>query len=223
MLIKEAFRMFTDKIAEGQTVFSFNVTILGHSPYNSGHLDCEQLYWNGENASDATRNVVNNYLFSISKTQRYLMAEIEKLRGYSEPVVLLIYGDHPPYLENAQVYDECGADIDMATETGVMNYYSTPYLIWANDSAKAALNRDFVGQAPAVSAGYLMNVLFDALGWKGSAFMQFTSDMMQTLPVVSTNGYYVENGELTRTLSPEGAAKLHDYECVQFWLKNSLS
>lgn len=223
VLIDEAFRMFVDKIADGQAVFSFNVTISGHSPYDSEQLNCEQPYWEGENVSDATRNIVNNYLFSIAKTQQYLMAEIERIRSFPEPVVLLIYGDHPPYLEDAQVYEECGIDINMATEKGVMNYYSTPYLIWANDSAKAVLNNACTGYAPTISPGYLMNVLFDTLGWKGSAFMQFTSDVMETLPLVSTNGYYIEKGDFTQTLSAEGAALLHDYECVQFWLRSSLS
>lgn len=223
LLIKEAFRMFIAKIVDGQNVFSFNVTISGHSPYNRDKLDCDQLYWQGEQVSDLTRNVINNYLFSIAKTQQYLIAEIEQIRDFPEPVVLLIYGDHPPYLESSQVYNECGIDINMSTENGVMNYYSTPYLIWANDSAKAALNSEFSGQAPTISPGYLMNVLFDTLGWKGSAFMQFTSDVMNTLPLVSTNGYFIENGEFARVLSSENAALLHDYECVQFWLRSSLN
>ena len=45
-------------------------------------------------------------------------------------------------------YEELGLDIDPGTEAGFRNHYSTEYLIWANDAAKAVLEEDFTGEGP---------------------------------------------------------------------------
>lgn len=39
-----------------------------------------------------------------------------------------------------------GINIDQSTLEGLLNYYTTPYVIWANDAAKAKLGVDFHGK-----------------------------------------------------------------------------
>lgn len=222
VLMEQAVDMLLSAADDGRQVFSFNVGIQGHSPYDGSQYSGDTLYWPGADASDNTRNCVNNYLLSVACTQQYLSEQLDRLRDAQAPVVVLIYGDHSPVFSGDNIYKELGLSFDMSTMDGVVRYYGTPYLIWANDSAKTVLGNDFTGSAPTISPGYLMSVLFDELGWQGSAFMQFTRETMDTLPLASTLGYYIENGNFTTQLSPEASALLNEYKCAQFWLHGSL-
>ena len=52
-------------------------------------------------------------------------------------MVIVVFGDHNPWLGDGNaVYKAIGLDLDFSTEEGFYNYYSTRYLIWANDAAK---------------------------------------------------------------------------------------
>ena len=109
-------------------------------------------------------------------------------------------------------------DLDFSTEEGFYNYYSTRYLIWANDAAKEALDRDFTGQGPTISPNFLMNEVFRQCGWDGNAFMQATQQVMDQVPVINTpTGLYVEGGRLTAALTPEGQALVDDYHMLQYY------
>ena len=222
VLIPEVFRQFEELIAQDTPVFSFNVTLQCHSPYRSDGYNSETRLFSLPGVSEGVDCVLNNYLASLRETQTLLIAGIERLRDAEKPVVVLLYGDHTPYFTEAPVYGDCGVSFDMSTEEGFFAYYGTPYLIWANDAAKDLLGTDMVGEGPTVSPGYLMNLLFERLGWEGSAFMQFTDRIRARLPVVSTNGAWVENGVFTASPDAESRALLRRYEWAQYWLRGSL-
>ena len=222
VLIPEVFRQFEDLIAQDAPVFSFNVTLQCHAPYRSDGYNSETRLFSLSGVSEGVDCVLNNYLASLRETQELLIAGIERLRDAEKPVVVLLYGDHTPYFTEAPVYAECGVSFDMGTEEGFFAYYGTPYLIWANDAAKEQLGTAFSGEGPTLSPGYLMNLLFERLGWEGSAFSQFTDRIRARLPVVSTNGAWVENGVFTAAPDAESRELLRSYEWAQYWLRGSL-
>lgn len=220
--LPEVFRLFRERTQAGEQVFSFNVTLQGHGPYNTESFDTDELFWPGEGYSERTRHAVNNYLSLIAETQRLLLTQLDMLRSDPAPTVVLLYGDHKPWLEQ-EVYDELGISFDLGTEQGLLDYYGTPYLIWANDAAKAQLGSRFIGEGPTVSPGGLMGVLFENLGWRGPAFLQLTDTIRARMPVFNSNGYYVFDGVYTCSLPAEGQALLHDYECAQYYLRSTFS
>ena len=203
-------------------MFSFRVTLQGHAPYHDTAYDEDGHFWQSSTASERTSYIMNNYLSMIAETQRLVLDGLNELSANAEPCVVLIYGDHNPRLDDGKVYSDIGLSFDMQTKEGVLNYYGTPWMIWANDSARKMFAKDFQGEGPTVSPGYLMNVLFNTLGWPGNAFMQFTSEIEKTLPVVTTNGIFFENGILTMNPDAAGRKLLHDYECVQYYLRSSM-
>ncbi len=220
--LPDVFQQFEDELQNDNPVFSFRVTIQGHAPYNSSSFDEDGHFWNSESVSESTRFEVNNYLSMITETQQLLLSGLERLRDNTEPCVVLLYGDHNPYFGSPEAYRDLGISFDMSTEMGVLDYYGTPWLIWANSSAKSIIPSDFCGIGPTVSPGYLMNVLFNELGWSGNAYMQFTNSIRASLPVVSTNGYYIENGRFTTNPSDEAMTLLRNYECVQFYYRANI-
>lgn len=221
-LFPEILSQYRDLVSQGRKVFSFNVTAQGHGPYPTDCFLYDPVYWPGEGYSDESRYILNNYLGSIRDTQEQLAAFIDQLREDPEPVVVLLYGDHKPWLgDNASVLRELEVNIDSSTEEGFLNYYSTRYLIWANPAARELLGGDFAGEGPDVSAGFLMNLLFEKLGWEGSAFTQFGDSIRRILPVVTSNGYYYEGGRLTEELSPEGRQAFQDLDCVTYYVNRN--
>ena len=220
IFMQEVLAEYRQYAAEGKPVFSFNVSLQGHGPYDTEKLLYDEEYWAGTGFSDCAYCAMNNYLGSVTETCKAVWALVEELRADETPVILVLYGDHNPWMgDNGSVYSELGVDFDLSTEEGFLNYYSTPYLVWANDAAKAQLNADFSGTGPTVSANYLMELVFSLAGWDGSTYMQLSADVRESLPVITTNGYYVENGCFTASLSPEGAEKLRGLEYAVFYLK----
>src|SRR5699024_7671272 len=110
----------------------------------------------------------NNYLEGIGRTDLAIEKMVDYFRNEEEPVVLVLFGDHKPFLgENTKGYEMLGINMDVNTVEGFRNYYSTPYVIWANDSAKEVLGDDFVGEGPEISPIYLMPYLMEKMGYPG--------------------------------------------------------
>ncbi len=129
----------------------------------------------------------------------------------------MLYGDHMPdiSIDGNSIFAQEGINFDISTRQGFMNYYSTPYIIWANDVAKQVCGNDFIGEGETVSIGFLMNVLFEELGWKGSSYMQLTSDIRRSLSVATANGQYIENGEYTLSPSENALQLVRDWRFAE--------
>lgn len=219
ILMPEILRLYDAAKAEGTPYFSFNVSYQGHGPYSAEAVEWDADYVTGYD--EASRNILNNYLGSIADTNRHLAALVDALRAQSEPVVLVLFGDHNPWLgEGNSVYHALGIDLDLSTAQGFSNYYATRYLIWANDAAKAILGNDFCGEGPTISPCFLMDEVFSLCGWDGNAYMQAMRGVKAALPVITTNGRYMERGELTASLSPEGEAAAECASALEYYQKH---
>lgn len=201
--------------------FNFTVTYQGHGPYATDALEGTDGWWDGTYSDESTYYILNNYLDSVQETAGQLWDFIQALREDEDPVVVVVFGDHNPWLGYSNsAYHDLGVNLDTSTEEGFYNYYGTRYLIWANDAAKETLNNDFTGEGPDVSPCFLMNVLFEQCGWgSGSAYMQLTGEVMEQIPVINTDGFYVENGQVTTALSDTAQELFSRLEIAQFYRK----
>ena len=193
-------------------LFSFNVTYQGHGPYNT-----EKTYWGSEyckgNYEPKTLNALNNYFHLVQDTSHYVKEFMSYLDSLDEPVVLVLYGDHKPWMGNhGVIYEGMGISLDTTTEQGFRNYYSTWYTIWGNQAAKTQLGQSFQGQGPDLSPCFLMNQVFEMIGWEGSAYMQAQRETAHMLPVLHTTGWVEENGVLTDSPSPAAKARMEDFQ-----------
>lgn len=203
--------------------FHFSVSYQGHGPYPEDSLVEGDGYWTGAYQDKSTYYILNNYLRSVQDTAAHLTALTEGLQAEDSPVVLVVFGDHNPWLGYGNsVYQELNINLDTAEKEGFYHYYGTRYLIWANDAAKAVLGRDFTGHGPDVSPCFLMNVLFELCGWgKGDAFMQLAGQVMERTPVVSQSGFYLEDGRLTSQPSERARELLDCYEIALYYRKRN--
>ena len=201
--------------------FNFSVTYQGHGPYPTDVLEDGDGYWQGEYGEESTYYILNNYLRSVQDTGECLREFVDGLRADGDPVVLVAFVDHNPWLGSGNsAYHDLGVNLDRSTEKGFYNYYSTRYLIWANDAAKQVLGNDFTGEGPDVSPCFLMNLLFEQCGWgKGGAYMQLAGELMERVPVVNTDGFFVEDGALSTELSEKARPLMDRLAIAQYYRK----
>ena len=223
VLLPDIFALFEDAAADGSPVFSFNVSYQGHGPYSDTEVH-RGLHFTDGRYSQESSNILDNYLGSVQDTAENLRALLDAFNTRSEPVAVVVYGDHKPWLgNNGSVYEELGISLDPSEEAGLFHKYSTDYFLWGNDAARELLGADaFSGQGETISPNFLMNVVFERLGWQGNAWMQFTESIRREMPVLTTigrlawEGQYLSEAELPQ----EGKDVLQRFRLVQYYWEN---
>ena len=184
----------------------FSVSYQNHGPYPSEtyweeYVTPEKNGWSMESCC-----VINNYLAGVRSTVQEMARLADELEAREEPVLLVFFGDHKPWMGNgSSVYTEIGVDLDVSTQEGFYNYYATPYVIFANSAAKEVLGGDFTGDGGDFSPCFLMAKVFDECGWEGSGFMQLQREMRAVSPLMSESGWRMSDGQIVASL--EGAAE----------------
>ena len=204
-------------------LFLFSVSYQNHGPYPSEtyweeYVTPEMTGWSMESCC-----VINNYLAGIRSTVNEMCRMTEELEKRDEPVVFVFFGDHKPWMGNGNsVYTEMGINMDVSTLDGFYNYYATPYVIYANQAARDLLGNDFAEPGGDFSPCFLMARVFDECGWEGPGFMQLQREMRAVSPLMSSNGWRMQNGQLTMEL--EGAAEDENdrYLRAQYYIETHL-
>ena len=204
--------------ADGSPLFSFAVSYQNHGPYAETESTVPYVSPEASGWSQESCNILNNYLFGVNETVREYVRLTQELDARDTPVVLVLFGDHKPWMGNGgSVYEEMGIDFDTSTLAGFRNYYATPYLIWANRAAKEVLGADFTGEGGDFSPCFLMTRLFDACGWAGPGYMQLSRAMRDISPLLHTNGLFLHDGVLTSVLSDTDRSFYHSWLAVQYY------
>lgn len=202
--------------------FSFSVTYQGHSPYADDALNGAE-YVSHEDISDAAYFTVNNYLNSIADTGKQVSAYVDRFRESEEPVVLVFFGDHKvTFGAGNSYYEEMGVCTQEYTTEGFRNLYTTPYLIWANDAAKQALGRPFVGSGRDISPCYLMAEIFDCCGWKGPSWLQYQRSIREELPLLQSKNIYKTATGYNAELSQAQADALAERRIVEYYVREQV-
>ena len=199
-------------------LFLFSVSYQNHGPYSS------ETYWE-EYVTPAKTGwsmesccVINNYLAGIRSTIEQMRRLTRELDARDEPVVLVLFGDHKPWMGNgSSVYAEMGVNLDVSTQDGFYNYFSTPYLIYANKAAKESLGQDFRGDGGDISPCFLMDKLFFECGWTGDGFMQLQRETRAVTPLMHEDGYRMVDGSITLDVPPDVAEVCRKYLCAQYY------
>lgn len=216
ILFEEIFNLYKEHINQNNSpYFSFNVTYQNHLPYWSGGLNGDEYVEKLENMSDEEYNILNNYFWGVQDTNDKIYSLIEKLREEAEPVVLILFGDHNPSL--GDIYDKININFDFSTEEGCYNYYSTPYIIWANEMAKEVLENDFIGDGEKISPNFLMNKFFELAGYDGNEYMKFSNEIMEVIPIINEE-FYAKDGNLVYNI--ENQEDLNEFYKLQYYWAN---
>ena len=211
------------RTAEDDPLFLFSVSYQNHGPYPSEtyweeYVTPEMTGWSMESCC-----VINNYLAGIRSTVNEMCRMTEELEKRDEPVAFVFFGDHKPWMGNGNsVYTEMGINMDVSTLDGFYNYYATPYVIYANQAARDLLGSDFAGDGGDFSPCFLMARVFDECGWEGPGLMQLQREMREVSPLMSSNGWRMQNGQLTMELDGTAEDENERYLRAQYYIETHL-
>lgn len=214
---------FFDYIIEGYEnskdvpYFNFSVTYQNHGPYDENYYEENQFIKNNDGYDNITLNMFNNYLAGINRTDQAIEKLIEYFKNQDEPTVVLLFGDHKPWMGNNDIgYKMMDINTDFSREEGFLNYYKTPFVIWGNDAAKDVLQKDLVGEVEDISPNFLMAELFNQMGLEGNQYMQYIQEL-KTYYDVNHKVYFKEEGEYTMELSEENKKRYEEFLNVEFY------
>lgn len=206
---------YNDSKEKGVPYFNFSVTYQNHGPYTSDEYDGKEYFFNNKNYNTESYNTINQYFSGIKKTDVALKKLIDYFEKEEEPVIVIFFGDHNPYL-GYDGYSELNIDLDISTIEGFENYYETPYVIYANVAAKKVFNKDFVGEGSTISPIFLMNELFDYCNLSGSEYLNYMSDLKAKIDVISEY-YYKEDGEFVKKEQSKYKNLIKEYNYVNYY------
>ncbi|MDG2764779.1 LTA synthase family protein, partial [Vibrio parahaemolyticus] len=99
---------FFDFIIEGyenstKPYFNFSVTYQNHGPYSDEYKEGNDIIEFKEGYDRKAFNIVNNYLSGIKRTDAAIEKLIEYFRNQEEPTIVVLFGDHKPWLGNDDI------------------------------------------------------------------------------------------------------------------------
>ena len=164
--------------------YLFNVTMQNHSGYDQDFDNLDMPISIEEKCDDPE---LKRYLNLIHHSDTALKSLIEYFSKQEDPTVIVFFGDHEPGLSN-EVYSKIlGKNVEKLSAEENMDLYKTPFLIWANYDIEEQENVN-------ISMNYLSTLMLESTGMKLSPFNQFLLDIHKQIPVLTTNGYFGEDG-----------------------------
>ena len=162
--------------------FMFNVTMQNHSPYNTGLLhDVHITSMKGDYPQ------TEEYLSIIRRSDMALEQLVNYFKNVSEPTIILMYGDHQPFIED-EFYEELyGKSLHELSDAENQRRYITHFFMWANYDIPS-------GTIPYISANYLSTLLAENANVKLTPYQNFQQNIYQDVPVVSALGCIDKDG-----------------------------
>lgn len=188
--------------------YLFIVTMQNHSGYDQDFDNLDMPISIEEKCDDPE---LKRYLNLIHHSDTALKSLIEYFSKQKDPTVIVFFGDHEPGLSN-EVYSKIlGKNVEKLSAEENMNLYKTPFLIWANYDIEEQENVN-------ISMNYLSTLMLESTGMKLSPFNQFLLDIHKQIPVLTTNGYFGEDGSYY-SLKDESSPyyeSLRKYQILQY-------
>lgn len=205
-----------DEAAEdGELLFHYTTTIQNHMSYTADKYGADYVYPPVTTIvplSDEVQTLLEVYTEGVRDADAMLGRLRDSFADRSEPVVLVFFGDHLPYLGDNQLgYQELGFPVALAEEDREDPFcsYETPYVIWANDAAAELLDWDRAVEAldlpenGTISASFLGAALLELTGrGEQTPWFAFLNELRRMAPVVQKKTYMLPDGTYRRPQDP---------------------
>lgn len=215
-LFKYVLKDYKDKKKTGKPYFNMTITMQNHGPYHADYNVPEYIKPDFSVDEKALKET-NVYFDGIKSSSEALRDLLDKLKEDDQPVLVIAFGDHNPFLGQDNVgFEAMGVDVDPKTWRGYVNRYRTPYVIWANDKAKEVTGNEFVGEGPTLSPQYLMGYAFDQMGLEGTKTMQIKRNEFPDISVFNSS-YTKKGSDLIPTATDQIKPTMHKLLSVDYY------
>ena len=196
---------FETSAANGQPLFHYMTTIQNHMSYTVDKYSEDHEYPEvplNISVSDQVQSMLNVYVEGARDADTMLGDLRDYFAHREEPVVLVFFGDHLPYLgDNQLAYTELGMAADPYWDE--LGSYETPFVIWANDTAAEMLDWEYtvsrieLTDGVRLSAALLGAAVTELTGHAStSSWLSFLNDLRREYPVVQKNSAVLGDGSV---------------------------
>ena len=162
-------------------IFVFAVTMQNHGDYG---LNGWEEFTDWEIEIDGFPDLspdVRDFLTLTEISDAALRDLINSLEEFDKKIVLLVFGDHQPSVDE-RFYSRLVEGRDDSLDTQQLNYM-IPFLIWANYDIK----EEYI---PCTSINYLADYLLENAKIRKPAYFHFLNEVQDIVPAINSNGYY---------------------------------
>lgn len=188
-------------------LYLFNVTMQNHGAYTGkrGLVDAKITI-----KDDALYNFEAEQYINLAKlSDDAFKMLVEYFEKTDDPTIIVMFGDHQPPIDNSFYSTQFGKDVGDLPIDKKADWYSTPYVIWANyDIEEKELD---------MSANYLSSYVLNLAGVKLTGYNKYLLDLQKELPVISAvcckdkDGNIYANDERSKY-----SELLHSYQTLQY-------
>ena len=195
---------------DDQPFYLFNVTMQNHGGYTVSYSNFfEEVSIEGMTRS---YSLANQFVSLMKKTDEALAELVEYFENIDEPTIILMFGDHHPYVETAFYEELFGKSLDDLTNEELQRRYKTPFLIWANYDIDPEED-----EVEDISANYLATLMLKTAGLPLTDYEKYLDELYGTLPIIDSVGFKDSEGNYySYTDDTEYQDLLDDYEKVQY-------
>lgn len=198
--------MLNDK-KQDERMFIFNVTMQNHGGYTYESADFPTI-----TISDMEGHYkeTEQYLSLIKESDNALRELAEYLKSYSEPTMVVFFGDHQPAVEQEFFEELYGKPLSKLSHEELQQRYKVPFLIWTNYDIPSETDVHS-------SVNYLSDILLDTAGLPKTEVGNFTSSIRAEIPQINVMGHYDAGGVWNRN---EAAAseQIKNYAKVEYYM-----
>ncbi len=188
--------------------YVFNVTMQSHSSYDTTYSNFRQQIELTSTSKEYPKT--NQYLSLIKETDTAFQNLVEYFENVEEPTIILLYGDHQPYIENGFYSEVMGQSIsDMDDETQQKRYI-TRFVLWANYDIPT-------GWIDEISMNYLSTLLMQVAGLPMTEYNEYLANLYTKLPVITAMGCRDSQGNFFQADESNPLEReIADYRKVQY-------
>ena len=201
---KKIIEYYEETYENGKNVFLFNVTMQNHGGYETENFDGTAIV-----GKEGVYPMAEEYLSSIKKSDEALQWLLEYFKGCEEPVIICMFGDHYPSVEE-ELYTELLDNFTGSEKEKDMLRYRTPFLIWSNYDIEEK-------EGLILSTNYLPVLLLETAELPLTLYQNYLLGLYNEWPVVSKYGLMDSNGIWYDWGSVEDNQKLKEYERIQYY------
>ncbi len=170
---------------DDEKMFNFTLTMQNHGSYTDENFQSSVIAENGIYPK------LNQYLSLLKIADSSLEYLINYFSNQEEPTIILLFGDHQPYVED-EFYDSLLSKsyADPTSKEAIEKKYITPFIIWANYDIDTEKYKDITD----ISANYLASLLLDVANLQKTPYLEFLDELRAEIPIITGNGYMDKTG-----------------------------
>lgn len=201
---KKIVEYYESTYESGKNIFLFNVTMQNHGGYETENFDGTSIV-----GKEGVYPMAEEYLTLIKKSDEAFQWLLEYFEEREEPVIVCMFGDHYPSVEE-ELYAELLENYTCSETEKDMLRYRTPFLIWSNYDIEEK-------EGLILSTNYLPVLLLETAELPLTSYQNYLLKLYNEWPVVSEYGLLDSSGMWYDWESVEDNQKLKEYKKIQYY------